>query len=126
MAPLDFVKFAEACGARGMHIEDPARCAEQMREAFSWDGPVIIECVVDQHEPPMPAKVKKNQVTAMAQALRQGTPNRNRIALQMVKDLLDESTFAASPGHVIPGKLGQAVAGIAGKLRDHANDEHPQ
>jgi pyruvate dehydrogenase (quinone) len=54
MAPLDLVKFAEACGARGMHIEDPATCAGQMREAFSWDGPVIIECLVDAHEPPMP------------------------------------------------------------------------
>ena len=125
MAPLDFVKFAEAAGARGMHIEDPRTCARQMREAFSWDGPVIIECLVDPHEPPMPAKVKKNQVTMMAQALRQGTPNRNRIALQMVKDLLDESSFAASPGHVIPGKLGEAVSGIAGKLRNHADDDHP-
>jgi pyruvate dehydrogenase (quinone)/pyruvate oxidase len=73
----------------------------------------------------MPAKVKKNQVTMLAQALKEGTPNRNRIALQMVKDMLDESSFAASPGHVIPGKVGEAVAGIAGKLRDRADDEHP-
>ncbi len=80
-----------------MHIEDPATCAEQMREAFSWDGPVIIECLVDQHEPPMHVKVKKQQVTKLAQALREGTPNRNRIALQMVKDMLDESAFDASP-----------------------------
>jgi pyruvate dehydrogenase (quinone)/pyruvate oxidase len=125
-APLDFVKFAEAAGARGMHIEDPRACAGQMREAFSWDGPVIIECLVDQHEPPMPAKVKKDQVTAMLQALREGTPNRNRIAMQMVKDMLDESTFDASPGHVMPGKVGHAVAGLAGKLRDHADDRHPE
>lgn len=71
----DFVKFAEAAGARGMHIEDPARCAEQMREAFSWDGAVIINSwdgaviikrPVDQHKPPMPAKVKRQQVTKMA------------------------------------------------------------
>jgi pyruvate dehydrogenase (quinone)/pyruvate oxidase len=124
-APLDFVKFAEAAGARGMHIEDPRTCAEQLREAFSWDGPVIIECLVDPHEPPMPAKVKKQQVTAMLTALRQGTPNRNRIALQMVKDMLDESAFDASPGHIIPGKLGQAASGLVGRLRDHADEEHP-
>ena len=31
----------------------------------------------------------------------------------------------ASPGHVIPGQLGDAVAGIAGRLRDPADDEHP-
>ena len=125
-APLDFVKFAEAAGARGMHIEDPRTCAEQLREAFSWDGPVIVECLVDQHEPPMPAKVKKHQVTSMMQALREGTPNRNRIAMQMVKDMLDESSFGASPGHVIPGKVGQAAAGLAGKLRDHTDERHPE
>ena len=125
MAPLDFAKFAEAAGARGMCIEDPATCADQLREAFSWDGPVIVECVVDQHEPPLPSKVKKQQVTKMAQALRQGTPNRNRIAMQMVKDMLDESSFDASPGHVIPGKVGEAVAGVAGRLRDMASEEHP-
>jgi hypothetical protein len=27
----------------------------------------------------------------------------------MVKDVLDESSFAASPGHAIPGKLGEAA-----------------
>ncbi len=125
-APLDFVKFAEAAGARGMHIEDPSTCAKQMQEAFSWDGPVIIECLVDPHEPPIPAKVKTQQVTHLLDALRSGTPNRNRIALQMVKDMLDESTFDASPGHIIPGKLGKAVSGVVGKLRDRADEEHPQ
>jgi pyruvate dehydrogenase (quinone) len=125
MAPLDFVKFAEACGARGVRIDDPARCATQMAEAFALDGPVIVECVVDQHEPPMPAKVTKDQVTKLAAALRSGTPNRNRIALQMVKDLLDEASFEASPARVIPDKVGQALSGIAGRLRDRADDEHP-
>jgi pyruvate dehydrogenase (quinone) len=68
----------------------------------------------------------QQQVTKMAQALREGTPNRNCIALQMVKDLLDESAFEASPGHVIPGRIGEAVSGVAGRLRDLAGDEHPE
>jgi len=72
----------------------------------------------------MPAKVTKDQVKKLATALRSGTPNRNRIALQMVKDLLDESSFDASPGHAIPGKLGDAVSGVVGKLRDHADARH--
>ncbi|MGH8960217.1 MAG: thiamine pyrophosphate-dependent enzyme [Jatrophihabitantaceae bacterium] len=125
-APLDFVKFAEACGARGMHIEDPTTCADQMAEALSWDGPVIIECVVDPHEPPMPAKVQRDQVTKLTQALRQGTPNRNRIALQMVKDVLDEASFDASPGHFVPSRLGEAASRIVSKVRDRAEDKHPE
>jgi pyruvate dehydrogenase (quinone)/pyruvate oxidase len=124
-APLDFVKFAEACGAKGMRIEDPARCGEQLKQALAMDGPVIVECVVDPHEPPIPAKVKKDQVKKLATALRNGTPNRNRIALQMVKDLLDESSFDASPGHFIPGKVGGAISGVVGRLRDRADAQHP-
>ncbi|MFC0863963.1 thiamine pyrophosphate-dependent enzyme [Sphaerimonospora cavernae] len=122
LAPMDFVKFAEACGARGARIEDPRACAGQMREALSWDGPVIVECVVDQHEPPLPAKVKSHQVRKLFDALRQGTPNRNRIALQMVKDLLDEASFEASPGHVIPGPIGRAAAEVVEKLRDRTEE----
>jgi pyruvate dehydrogenase (quinone)/pyruvate oxidase len=119
MAPLDFVKFAEACGARGLRIEDPTRCAGQLREALSLDGPVIVECVVDEHEPPIPAKVKKDQLQKLAAALRQGTPNRNRIAMQMVKDMLDESSFDASPGHVIPNALGKVAGAAIDKLTGH-------
>lgn len=123
MAPFDFVKFAEACGARAVHIDDPARCGAQLSEALSWEGPAIIECLVDPHEPPIPAKVKKQQVSSLFEALRRGTPNRNRIALQMVKDMLDESSFDASPGHVIPTGVGRAVSGVAGRLRDRADAE---
>jgi pyruvate dehydrogenase (quinone)/pyruvate oxidase len=122
-APLDFVKFAEACGARGVHIDDPATCGAQLAAALAMDGPVIIECVVDPHEPPYPAKVKKDQVTKLVSALRAGTPNRQRIALQMVKDMLDESSFQASPAHAIPGPVGKAAAKIADKARHAHNDQ---
>jgi pyruvate dehydrogenase (quinone)/pyruvate oxidase len=118
MAPLDFVKFAEACGARGIRIDDPELCSQQIAGALSWDGPVIVECVVDEHEPPYPAKVKKDQVSKLVSALREGTPNRRRIALQMVRDMLDESSFDASPAHSVPGPVGKAAAKIAGKLRE--------
>jgi pyruvate dehydrogenase (quinone)/pyruvate oxidase len=122
MAPLDFVKFAEACGARGVRIDEPKRCGDQLSEALSWDGPVIVECVTDEHEPPYPARVKKDQVVKLVTALREGTPNRRRIALQMTKDMLDESSFEASPAHVVPGPLGKAGAKITDKLRRHAEE----
>jgi pyruvate dehydrogenase (quinone)/pyruvate oxidase len=80
---------------------------------------------VDEHVPPIPAQVKKDQVTKLTDALRQGTPNRNRIALQMVKDMLDEASFDASPAHRIPDAVGRAMSGVAGKLRDIADGEHP-
>jgi pyruvate dehydrogenase (quinone)/pyruvate oxidase len=124
MAPLDFVGFAQACGARGVRIEDPARCRQQMAEALRMDGPVIIECVVDPHEPPMPATVKRDQVRKLTEALRAGTPNRNRIALDMVKDLLDEASFEASPGHAIPDRLGRAASRVVGGLQKSVDRRH--
>jgi pyruvate dehydrogenase (quinone) len=50
-------------------------------------------------------------------ALRHGTPDRRRIALQMVKDMLDEASFESSPAHRVPGPAGLTGAKIAGKLR---------
>lgn len=126
MAGMDFVKFAEACGARGVRIEDPTRCREQLRDALAADGPVLVECVVDPHVPPIPAKAKKDQVKKLATALKQGTPNRNRIALQIVKDMLDESSFEASPGHVVPGAIGKAASDLADRLRGRADSGQPE
>src|SRR5579884_1755840 len=58
LQPIDFVKFAEACGGRGVHIEDPRRCREQLAQALALNqGPVVIEAVVDPFEAPMPPKV---------------------------------------------------------------------
>jgi pyruvate dehydrogenase (quinone)/pyruvate oxidase len=62
----------------------------------------------------------------LVSALREGTPNRNRIALQMIKDMLDESSFQASPGGRIPGRVGEALSGVAGRLKDRASSEHPE
>ncbi len=123
MAPLDFVKYAEACGAMGVRVEEPGDCVAAMRRAMEYDGPAIIEAVVDPHEPPIPAKVKKEQVTKLFSALKAGTPNRNRIALQMVKDMLDESSFDASPGGVIPAPVAKVAGKVADKLAGHTGQE---
>jgi pyruvate dehydrogenase (quinone)/pyruvate oxidase len=115
-APMDFVKFAEACGARGVRIEDPNTCQDKMREALSWDGPAIIECIVDPHTPPYPAKVQQDQVTKLTAALKAGTPNRKTIAMAMVKDMLDEASFEASSGSFMPQPVAKAGAKVAERL----------
>jgi pyruvate dehydrogenase (quinone)/pyruvate oxidase len=123
MAPVDFVKFAEACGAKGVRIEDPSRCRDQLAEALAMDGPVIVEAVVNEHEPPYPARVKRDQVSKLTQALRNGTPNRRRIALQMVKDMLDESSFDASPGGMLPDGVGERAAGVVSRLLNREGED---
>ncbi|HJU11979.1 MAG TPA: thiamine pyrophosphate-dependent enzyme, partial [Candidatus Binataceae bacterium] len=51
LMPIDFVKIAEACGAKGVRIEAPEKCREQLKDALALEGPVLIEALVDPHEP---------------------------------------------------------------------------
>lgn len=46
----DFVKLAEAFGAKGMRAADPETFAEAFRTAFAEDGPVVIDCLIDEDE----------------------------------------------------------------------------
>jgi pyruvate dehydrogenase (quinone)/pyruvate oxidase len=55
--PIDFTKFAEACGAKGYTIKEPSKVKSVMRRAMSEKNPTIIEAYVDPFEPPMPSKV---------------------------------------------------------------------
>lgn len=57
-----------------------------------------------EHEPPLPAKVKSDQVKKLA--------------------TLDESSFDASPGGFIPGPVGHAAAKVADAARKHTQQEH--
>ena len=84
--PIDFCRFAQACGATGFRIEDPAACGSVLHQALRTKGPVLIEAVVDPHEPPMPPKVTLGQTEKLAKALAKGTPNRKEIALTIAYD----------------------------------------
>jgi pyruvate dehydrogenase (quinone) len=100
-APIDFVKVAEGCGAHAVHIEDPARCEEQLREALAHDGPVVVEALVDPDEPPLPPKITPEQAKLMAEALRRGEENRERIGLTIGRSIVSEAGRPASPYGVL-------------------------
>jgi pyruvate dehydrogenase (quinone)/pyruvate oxidase len=100
-APVDFVKVAEGCGARAFHIEDPSACAEELREALSTPGPVVVEAVVDQNEPPMPPKITREDAKKMYEALRRGEESRRRIGLTIGRSILQEAGEPASPYGVL-------------------------
>jgi pyruvate dehydrogenase (quinone)/pyruvate oxidase len=110
-APVDFVKIAEGCGARAFHIEDPHSCGEQLREALSHPGPVVVEAVVDENEPPLPAKVTGEQAKKMYEALRRGEESRVPIGLTIGRQLAQEIDEPASPY----GVWARAKRRVAGK-----------
>jgi acetolactate synthase-1/2/3 large subunit len=46
----DFVKLAEAFGAKGIMVSDPADLDDAIMEMLDHDGPVIFDCLVEKHE----------------------------------------------------------------------------
>jgi pyruvate dehydrogenase (quinone) len=90
LEPIDHVKFAEACGASGFRIEDPARCGEVIQRALNTPGPVVVEAVVDPNEPPMPPKITRDQALKFAESLVRGEPNREKMALTVLSDKVRE------------------------------------
>ena len=46
----DFVKLAEAFGAKGIRCDDPAKLDDAIQEMLDHPGPVIFDCLVEKHE----------------------------------------------------------------------------
>jgi pyruvate dehydrogenase (quinone)/pyruvate oxidase len=90
LQPIDFALFAQACGATGLTIEDPAECGAVLDRALATPGPVVVQAVVDALEPPMPPKVTADQARKFAMSLLRGEPNREKIALTVLADRVRE------------------------------------
>jgi pyruvate dehydrogenase (quinone) len=90
LSPIDFAAFARACGGTGFSIEDPATCGDVVQEALNTPGPVLIEALVDQFEPPLPPKITRQQAAHFAESLVRGEPNRGKIALTALSDTVRE------------------------------------
>ncbi|WP_372613393.1 acetolactate synthase 3 large subunit [Aquicoccus sp.] len=46
----DFVKLAEAFGCKGIKVDNPDDLDEAIKEMLAYDGPVILDCLVEKHE----------------------------------------------------------------------------
>ncbi len=92
LQPIDYAAFARACSGTGFRIEEPADCGRILEDALAVDGPVVIDAIVDPHEPPMPPKVTIDQAAHFAEALLRGTPNREQIALTAISNTVRELT----------------------------------
>jgi pyruvate dehydrogenase (quinone) len=88
--PADFVTIARGAGIDAIQIEDPATCGSQLDRVLALPGPILIEAVVDQFTPPMPAKIKASQAVKLAEALVRGEPNRMEIVLTNAHDKVRE------------------------------------
>ena len=90
LAPIDFVKFAEACGGVGFRCEKPDEVRPALEMAFASPKPAIIEAVVDPFEPPMPAIATPKQAMNFAKGLIRGEPNAGEIISTIFEDKVKE------------------------------------
>ena len=114
LAPVDFVKVAEACGAQGVRIEEPERCREQLASALALPGPAVIECVVDPLEPPWPPVITNDEAKKLATALARGEVNRRPIGLTIGRHAMQEFRFAESPFGAAARALEKLTGGEGG------------
>jgi pyruvate dehydrogenase (quinone)/pyruvate oxidase len=90
LQPIDFAKFADACGGSGFSVDDPADCGRTIEEFLKAPGPAVLQATVDPFEPPMPAKIKAEQALHFAESLARGEPNRKKIVLTTIADQVRE------------------------------------
>jgi pyruvate dehydrogenase (quinone) len=91
LQPIDFVKFAEACGGVGFRCESPSDVGPAMAAAFAvTDRPALVEAVVDPFEPPMPAQATIGQGIKLAESLVRGQPHAGKIAQTIFRDKVHE------------------------------------
>jgi pyruvate dehydrogenase (quinone)/pyruvate oxidase len=90
LQPIDFARYAEACGGLGFTVERPEEIRPALERALSSGKPAIVEVLVDPFEPPMPPKVSAEQALHFAEALVKGQPEGKRIALTLFRDKLNE------------------------------------
>jgi len=71
----DFIKLADAFGAKGIYCDSPNDLDEAITEMLNHDGPVVFDCIVEKHEncfPMIPSGEPHNQMLLGANASTQG------------------------------------------------------
>ena len=66
MVNPDFALVAQAMGIKGMTINDPDYLESGLKEAFLYNGPVLINVMTDPNALAMPPKVELKMMTGMA------------------------------------------------------------
>jgi len=90
LQPLDFARYAQACGADGFTLDDPANAADTLREAFESRGPAVVQAIIDPNEPELPGHVTMDQAWKFAESLIRGEKDRWDILKAVVKEKVRE------------------------------------
>lgn len=82
---VNFAKYADLLGLKGIRVETPDQVAPAWEEALRADRPVVIDAVVDPNVVSMPPHVTYEQARNFAKSLLSGDPDRYEIIKQSLK-----------------------------------------
>jgi pyruvate dehydrogenase (quinone) len=66
MANPDFAAVAQAMGIKGITVREPDEVKQALREALTYNGPVLVNVMTDPNALAMPPKIEFEQVKGMA------------------------------------------------------------
>jgi pyruvate dehydrogenase (quinone) len=90
LEPIDFAAVARGFGLASFTIKEASEAGQVIDAALAVQGPTLIEAIVDENEPPMPAKIKAQQAIHFAESMAKGTKDWEKIAATIAKDRVRE------------------------------------
>jgi pyruvate dehydrogenase (quinone) len=87
---FDYAAFAESIGLRGIRVETPDQVGPAWQQALASDRPVVIDALCDPDVPPLPPHITLAQAKAFTFALGKGDSDSLGIAVQAIKQKVDE------------------------------------
>ena len=94
---VDFAAHAEVIGFKGIRITHPDEIGPAWEEAFSTNGPVVIDAHADPEIPPLPPHITWKEAKGMMAALLKGDPSTPEIIKNSFKgkwaELIQQGTI---------------------------------
>jgi pyruvate dehydrogenase (quinone) len=84
---LQYSKFAELIGLKGIFVDDSERLGPAWEEALASDRPVVLDVKTDPNVPPLPSHVSTEQAVKFAKSLIKGDPDERSVILNPAKEL---------------------------------------
>ncbi len=88
---VDYARFAELIGLRGIRVEDPDDVGPAWDQALASDRPTVLDVVTDPEVPPLPPHITIEQAKAFASALLGGDPASRRMIAQSLRQKVAEA-----------------------------------
>ncbi|HET9806760.1 MAG: thiamine pyrophosphate-dependent enzyme [Deltaproteobacteria bacterium] len=94
--PIDYAKFAEACGGKGYTIKKIEEVKSIIKMAMREEDelPTVVEAYVDPYELPLPPKVNMEFPSKIAESFERGQPYLNEIEKALSMDHIPERYYS--------------------------------